>query len=190
VRIVNLGCGSDIHRDAWNVDFRPGPGVDSVVDLSRFPWPMRDGQWAEVRMFDFLEHFEHSKSRRILEECHRILEKDGRLVVQVPNMEILAHAILGDEMFPCFSCGGTLRDGACGRCGASEEANREAAVKRVYGGQDYVGNYHMTCFTPHSLFALLHDVGFVGCELLEVEHQRVNWNMKVSCRKAEVSLWR
>lgn len=191
MRIVNLGCGSDIHRDAWNVDFRPGPGVDSVVDLSVFPWPMADESWDEVRMFDFLEHFEMSKTQRIIDECRRVLKDGGRLVIQVPDLTILAHAILADSEFPCYNCGSNLVNRECvGRCGSSHGDNCIAAIGRLYGGQDYPGNYHMAGFTKESLDFLLSISGFKDREFIEVEHQRLNWNMKISAVKGKVPLWR
>jgi hypothetical protein len=190
MKIANLGCGADIHPDAWNVDFRWSEGVNQVADLSTFPWPLTADSYDEVRMFDFLEHFEMAKTRRIVEECRRILKDDGRLVIQVPDMDILANAIKGNSDFPCFRCGAFLKGYSCVVCSSTDVENREAAFGRIYGGQDYPGNYHMSGFTKDSLVNLLSDLGFGQFELLEEKHQEANWNMKISGRKTKVSLWK
>lgn len=193
--VVNIGCGVDIQSDAHNVDFRASHGVDEVCDLSKFPWPWENRRWREIRMFDFLEHFPISATRRILDECRRLLSDDGLLVVQVPDMEILGRALGALGGYPCHRCGyewgttdGYFTYNPCPGCSVSHVDAVEAAIGRIYGGQDYAGNFHMAGFTGISLRSILEEAGFEFLKFLEEEHQRKNWNIKAVVKKG--SVWR
>lgn len=183
---LNLGCGSDIREGYVNVDLHERPGV-FAADLSQIPWQWSDRSADEVMMLDFLEHFEIRKSRSIIKECARIIRPGGSLVVQVPDMEICCAAVLYQGGIPCNVCGKIMPPGGdyegCLGCGTDWVDVAEAAMKRMYGGQDFVGNYHLAGFTKNSLYGLLGSCGFVGMKFLEEEHQRLNWNFKISARK-------
>lgn len=183
---LNLGCGNDVKPDYTNVDFRAVRPEVQVVDLSVFPWAWADNSVQEVMMLDFLEHFEFAKTRQILLECRRILHTGGLLVVQVPDLEICARAIVGMNI-PCNQCGEEMPseddNGQCWHCHQEWDDVKEAAVKRMYGGQDYPGNYHMTGFTKWSLRMTLESVGFVGHKFVEEDYMRDNWNFKLIARK-------
>lgn len=200
---LNLGCGSDIRHGYVNVDFRELPGVDRVVDLSSFPWPFETSSCDEVLMFDFLEHFPYGSTSLILVECYRVLRPNGQLAVQVPDAEILGSVLCSRGTFQCNRCGHVMRgqserdldllDGAdgydreCPGCRQPAAEVFEAAVRRMFGGQDSLGNFHQTCFSHTSLIRRADECGldFIGCE--EEDHQAANWNMK--CRFERGDLW-
>jgi len=192
---LNLGCGGDIKPGYVNVDFRDIPGVEKV-DLSKFPWPWSDGQADEILMLDFLEHFGYKKTEKILNECWRILGKGGILVVQVPSFEECAAAMLYDVGMLCNKCGFEFTQAhmmgnegrACGNCHSPNYHIAEAGMMRLYGGQDYDGNWHSCAFTRNSIQKKLFDSGFRDMEFLEEEHQKKNWNMKVRSIKGG-DLW-
>lgn len=186
---LNLGCGSDFRPGYTNVDARQThPGV-LVVDLSVLPWPFPASSAEEVMMLDFLEHFPRHLTRPILDECHRVLIPDGTLVVQVPDTEHLARVISGRGPFVCNSCEETFSEEhfltreICRFCGREYDDVVDAAFGRMYGGQDYPGNFHQAGFTSHSLARTLWDSRFVDVQFVETEHQRRNWNIKATCRK-------
>lgn len=183
---LNLGCGSDIREGYINVDLHERPGV-FAADLSQIPWQWSDRSADEVMMLDFLEHFEIRKSRSIVKECARIIRPGGTLVVQVPDMEICCAAILRQADVPCNVCGDAMPPGTeyegCLRCGTDWVDVSEAAMKRMYGGQDYTGNYHMAGFTRDTLSSLLESCAFIGVRFVEDDHQRANWNCKAVARR-------
>jgi len=183
---LNLGCGNDVRPDYTNVDFRAVRPEVQVADLSTLPWMWTDNSVQEVMMLDFLEHFEFAKAKPILLECRRILHTGGLLVVQVPDMQICARAIVGMSI-PCNQCGEEMptedENGHCWRCHQDWDDVKEVAIKRMYGGQDFPGNYHMNGFTKSSLHALLTNTGFVGQKFVEEDHMRDNWNLKLVARK-------
>lgn len=81
--ILNLGSGTYPMPNAINVDIRKIPGVDMVMDLTRFPWKWKNDSVDGIYMFHVLEHFKDTK--KIISECHRILKKDGFLFLAVPH---------------------------------------------------------------------------------------------------------
>lgn len=181
---LNLGCGSDVKEGYTNVDFREVAGV-TKVDLSIFPWPFKDESADEILMFDFLEHFEYRKTKPILEEVWRVLKPNAFVDIQVPDFESCANAILGREPFNCNTCGYKTPRGKCPKCGQEDFLLIESAMRRLYGGQDYPGNYHYYSFTKDYLEYILSSVGFGDFTYLEEEHQWLNWNFKVRAVKKD-----
>lgn len=189
---LNLGCGDDIRPGYTNVDFRKtGPEV-LEVDLSVFPWPFETGSADEIMMLDFLEHFPYAKTNQILMECYRVLKPGANLVVQVPDADILSKVLLNDVRYQCNRCGTWVNDTTsgdikCRSCNQPVSEIQRAAMMRMFGGQDYPGNFHYTCFTQDMLANIAGDCGFQGMSLEEQEHQAANWNFKARFGKAD--LW-
>jgi hypothetical protein len=73
----------------------------------------------------------------------------------------------------------------------SEIAN--AAMHRLYGGQDRPGNYHFAAFTIESLSLLLQEVGFVDIKRHLINQNgetfAQNWNFKLSAFKHSEDEW-
>ena len=194
---LNLGCGNDIRDGYVNVDFRQVPGVDRVVDLSLFPWPFETGSCDQVLMLDFLEHFPYASTGAILMECYRVLSSDGQLVIQVPDAEILGAVLSRRGRFQCNRCGAWM-DGYlesderphewCPDCKQTYGDVLEAAVRRMFGGQDHRGNFHHVCFTYSRLMQKAAECGLLFDRIEEQEHQAANWSIKCSFIKGD--LWR
>lgn len=181
---LNLGCGNDVREGYTNVDFRPLSPLVQRVDLSVFPWPWENESVEEVMMLDFLEHFPRAKTSVILSESYRMLQGGGRVVIQVPDMTILSGAIIGIPSIQCNVCGGHFGGGrVCSRCHTSRKELVDSAFGRMYGGQDYDGNFHLAGFTKLSMIGLLGSHGFTSVLFEEEEHQAANWNFKVTARR-------
>lgn len=177
---LNVGCGNDVRQGYVNVDFRQTHPAVMKVDLSVLPWPFADESADEILMLDFLEHFPYRRTKDILGECRRILKFGGTVDIQVPDFGILSSAIHWRGRFPCNSCGieiNPLKDSRCPGCKRRREI-QDAAVSRLYGGQDYEGNFHQTAFTWERLIELCAEHGLNGSVMLENDHQKANWNFK------------
>jgi len=74
---------------------------------------------------------------------------------------------------------------ACSTCGTPFYKIAEAAIHRLYGGQDYEGNWHFNAFTYYTLTHQLTTAGFGDFEKLEEEHMWKNWTLKVRAVKQE-----
>ena len=192
---LNVGCGDDVRDGYVNVDFRKTRGSVLAVDLSIFPWPFDDESAEQILMLDFLEHFPYSMTGLILGECYRVLHPDGEVVIQVPDGGLLSRVISGLGTFPCNRCGtelaGRNNDSGewlehCPKCKQNEGDTLDAAVHRMFGGQDYPGNFHHNCFTRDSLSRIARSRGLYWNRYEESEHQRLNWNFKSVFTKGDV----
>ena len=191
---LNLGCGDDVREGYVNVDFRRTHPSVAQVDLSQFPWPFETGSADEILMLDFLEHFPYVQTKSILLECFRVLKDTGTVVIQVPDGEHLSKALAMDGNYLCNRCGESMQEPVqrvqhrkCPKCGQEAIAIAEAAMMRMYGGQDYLGNFHQTCFTQSSLRWKAESCGLDLVEYEETAHQYANWNFKARFKKGE--LW-
>lgn len=201
---LNLGCGPDLRPGYLNVDFtKPACAMRTdaefvFLDLATFPWPWDDGSSDEILMLDFLEHFSYRDTQKILGECHRVLCLAGKLVVQVPDFSHCASAMKLSGDFQCNRCGWWFVDGRsnfghCGKCGQAVFDVQEAAMHRLYGGQERHGNWHYAAFTTTTLTRKLLAAGFNDVVKEERnengETYEQNWNIRLVAKKAERSPW-
>lgn len=183
---LNLGCGSDLREGYVNVDARKLHASIVQADLSIFPWPFENNCADEILMLDFLEHFPYASTNKILLEAHRVLCENGKLIIQVPDADQLANAITQSGFYLCNDHPTIVKDGACCECGKDADTISDIAMKRLFGGQDYQGNFHFTCFTRRMLQKKCLSSGFIFEKDLEIEHQTHNWNFKLLFKKGDV----
>ena len=141
----NLGCGNDIEQGYINVDTRNADGVDLVHDIS-LGMPCGEGDADEIFAQDILEHFSFRVTETMLCQWFRALKPGGTLTVQVPNIDKHIRDYWSDRQDKRYKNG--------------YDDAMEFLRANIFGGQDYEGNYHKTCFTPNTLKMLLHKVGF------------------------------
>jgi SAM-dependent methyltransferase len=81
--VLNLGCGTKHLPGAVNLDVTAATAPDVVHDLTVFPWPFADGQFAEVHAYDVIEHL--GDLLATMSEIHRICKPGARVVITVPH---------------------------------------------------------------------------------------------------------
>lgn len=189
---LNLGCGPDIREGYVNVDFKGSDNRVLNMDLSHFPWDFEDNSVDEILMLDILEHFPYKITESILNECWRVMKVGARIEIQVPDFEHCAFAAMGIGDYLCNVCGApgkqaitTENEKRCLKCGTPLHEIVEAAMNRLYGGQNVEGNFHYNAFTKDSLAFKLKKVGFKDMKFLEKHLQFINWNFKISGVKTE-----
>ena len=81
---LHVGSGSQ-HLEGWiNLDLRPLPGVDAVVDVTRgLAFKDAEAVFAE----HFLEHLAADHALDFLAEVQRILRPEGRIRLSTPNLD-------------------------------------------------------------------------------------------------------
>jgi predicted SAM-dependent methyltransferase len=91
---LNLGSGDAPLPGFVNVDALPGaPGVDVVANLFD-PLPFEDGSADLIYASHVLEHLPYPEVPRILADWRRVLRDGGRLLVAVPDLDVIAHQLV------------------------------------------------------------------------------------------------
>jgi SAM-dependent methyltransferase len=81
--VLDLGCGINKHPGAIGIDRNPATRADITADLDRFPWPLADNSFREVRAIHVIEHV--ADVLRTMEEIHRVLAPGGRATIVTPH---------------------------------------------------------------------------------------------------------
>lgn len=95
--IADLGCNEQkIFTNAIGYDVDVGVNPDKVVDFNDpvFVFDMLD-RFDGICMSHLLEHI--IDTRLILKECYRVLSKEGRIAIVVPDGETVPSNTLGDS---------------------------------------------------------------------------------------------
>ena len=133
---TNLGSGEKIIEGYDNVDIRPLSGVKVVASILDLPF--EDDSIEEIYAADVLEHINYRKIMDALKEWYRILEPQGLLFIQVPDINCLIRHYNK----------------------ANGVKKKEEAVRRWFGGQDYPENVHYFAFSPMLIKDYLRKSGF------------------------------
>jgi SAM-dependent methyltransferase len=83
--MLDVGCGENKQKGYIGMDRRDVKGVDIVHDAEVFPWPLEDESCAVVIMSHLIEHIKPWLRIDVLNECWRILEHDGLLMIATPH---------------------------------------------------------------------------------------------------------
>lgn len=132
---LHLGCGPIDHPGFLNIDGVDRPHVHIVQSLTRLP-RFKDGSVAFIYTSHTLEHFPRAQTGAILQEWHRVLAPGGRLCVSVPDFDRIV------EIY------------------GLSQADMDAILPPLFGGQDYPFNFHHTAFNHRSLTQAFLQAGF------------------------------
>lgn len=140
---LHLG-GKEAHPD-WKIfDAEARPEVNFVgdaTDLSRFA----DHSVEAIYASHILEHFYYGLNNelsRTLSEWFRVLQPGGKLMVSVPNLQVLCWLYLHPDF--------TLHD-------------RHHIMRIMFGGQVNQYDVHRVGFDPETLALYLEEIGFEDC---------------------------
>ena len=81
---LNLGCGKKHWEGYVNVDL-PGRGGELACDIRKLPYG--EQEIGEVHAIHVLEHFRREEVPALLKEWHRVLQPDGKLVLELPSRD-------------------------------------------------------------------------------------------------------
>lgn len=135
---VGGGAAADVYHP--NIDVRPLPGVDMVVDLNiGDPLPFHAEHAERIKSIHMLNHLSAVGAKSLLKECLRVLRHGGSLYIMVTDIQFVAERIVADGLYDCWS--------SC-----------------IWGtpGDTYAHDFHLWGYSPKSLEALLKDVGFTS----------------------------
>ena len=83
LRVLDVGCGINKFPGALGIDRNPRTRADVLCELDHFPYPFRDNSFDSVRAIHVIEHV--SDVIGAMEEFHRVLRPDGRLILATPH---------------------------------------------------------------------------------------------------------
>ena len=83
---INLGCGLDIREGYINVDMVPGPGIDVVHDLDKFPYPFKNNEIDVVYASHIIEHL--NDLPKSMAELKRICKPGAKIIIRVPHFSV------------------------------------------------------------------------------------------------------
>jgi len=145
---LNLGCGSDIrpNSDGWlNLDAQKLDGVDLVIDLEDENLPYSPNSVDFVNMQDILEHISMQRQKPLLTNIYDILKVGGEIYIQIPHLRVCAERYLNILENPTE---------------LQHPLTAEQFSKLLYGGQDYLWNFHKWGYDEGSLKSVLESIGF------------------------------
>jgi len=80
---LNLGSGNFKKNGYINIDINKDLNPDIVYNLEIFPYPFKKNSFDIIEADHILEHL--SDPFQVMKELHRILKKDGILIIRVPH---------------------------------------------------------------------------------------------------------
>ncbi len=96
---INLGAGKMRPAGFINVDIQEHPKAPSPLDIVADvrAVPLGDGCADEVHAYHLVEHFYRWEASALVREWARLLRPGGRLVLELPNLELAARNLLAGQ---------------------------------------------------------------------------------------------
>lgn len=169
---INFGSGPRKKEGYKNCDIRPLDGVDYVCHAKDISAHVKHGSVSECFSRHFLEHLTFKEAVQTLEGWRCILVNEGKIDIEVPNLEYHAAQMIEDP------------EGPCPIPNRGSTTNMQHAMAGFYGWQnvDEHGNdwdIHKSGYTPKSLRNLLFWLGFTDIRQVQVEP----WNLRMVAYK-------
>lgn len=101
---LNLGCGNLVYSDFVNIDLY-APEADVKMDIRKLEYP--DNYADEIAAYHVFEHLSPYEAADILSEWLRVLKPNGKLVMELPNIEAMCAAFGSsnkDERYRLLNC--------------------------------------------------------------------------------------
>lgn len=143
--------GKEVHPDWKILDIEARPEVDFVrdaADLSQFA----DNSVEQIYASHVLEHFYYNLNGEligVLQEWHRVLKPEGKLLISVPNLKTLCWLYLHPNLEPL---------------------ERHHLMRIMFGGQVNQYDVHKVGFDFETLGLYLQEVGFQEYEQVSEFH--------------------
>ncbi len=87
---LNIGCGLNILEGYVNVDKVKTTPQTVVKDILNLDYP--DDSVEEIYLRHVIEHFFEEEIKRLLQNCYRMLQPDGKIVIETPDFDRIVAA--------------------------------------------------------------------------------------------------
>lgn len=134
-KIIDIGCGINKYPNSFGIDINPDFKPDKVWDCNNGLPFIESGSVDFINCNNALEHFKNPYFA--LQECYRVLKKNGEMRLIVPNCQFLPLIFVN----------------AIADIGRFWDCYMRRAPKKKWG-------VHYTLFTKYLLSLLAREVGF------------------------------
>ena len=131
---VELASGERPHNGYLHCDMRLLESTDLVCRVEVLPFA--DNSVESLLASHIIEHFSYWEIDRVLEEWYRVVRPGGNILIITPKFAYIAHGYVEGWM------------------------DYTESRSRMFGGQDYPGNFHSTMFDSPSMGKTLEKAGF------------------------------
>lgn len=135
---LNLGCGTEKLEGYINIDVEPTCKPDLIFNFLAPPLPYEAGSVESIVMFHTIEHVRKTYHLRLLQECYRLLEPKGQLIISFP------------EFLRCVENWKSNKYGI-----------RDKWEQTIFGRQLYPSDYHVSLMDSSEFTHTLDTIGFV-----------------------------
>lgn len=92
---LNLGCGNNLIKgDGWiNID-KYDKEADVILDMADLQTVFQPNTVDEIVIYQALEHTPWHRLHHILSSCFDVMKIDATLIIEVPDMDVVARGIL------------------------------------------------------------------------------------------------
>lgn len=154
---LHLGCGSNIKEGYINIDKfveHPNIGKHDIFNL-----PYSDNSIDEIITEHLIEHIPFKDEQKFWTECHRVLKKGGKLIMESPDMEWLCEQFLKakDEFTEFYTVG--AKDHYFGH-GKSIEHRWGMITTHFFGNQNGDGQFHYNGYTEGKMLGIAKILNF------------------------------
>jgi SAM-dependent methyltransferase len=168
---LNLGSNNKRREGFTNIDILDCPNVDIRHDLTSFPWPVEDNTVDEILAEEFLEHIPFRKIDRLLRECFRVLQNNGVLRIQVPDIGSMCHYFAAGLVCDCVprkaGCMEEYRANPnCQSCLGNAKIHPERWLFAFSGAQKHEYDAHLSHWTDFLLSVAIKDAGFEDVKVI------------------------
>ena len=137
---MKINIGGETKKDGWkNLNVQKKPNVDivgNIEDLSQF----EDESIEEIYASHIIEHVDQKNIQNTFKGIFRILKKEGKFYVSVPDMDVLCHFFVSP---------------------LADKKTKFHTMRMIFGGQVDNYDYHYFGWNYEFMNDYLRDVGFL-----------------------------
>lgn len=137
---LHLGCGFDHFPKYINSDFIKTPATDYVLDARSLPFP--DSSVIKIESYHMVEHVSKNSAIEMFAEWHRVLEDNGKLIIELPDFDNVIREYLNEN----------------------DDEREKLLLKYIFGSQRFDSDFHYWGWNFERLENELHNQGFKNIE--------------------------
>lgn len=180
---LNFGSAKDRIEGFTNVDALDWEGnTDIIHNMVEFPYPFESESIDEIRTVENLEHLSFKITDIVVCEFSRILKKEGKLNIQVPDAGKAMEYYVNNQVCECVphkAVDGEFKaDEDCFNCAGKAIINPMRWLFTFTGAQKHPFDAHLNIFTRDLMTELLERHGFTN-----IKYKDNPYKIKVSATK-------